>query len=283
MAQGEGRDPGSVLHPAVMLSLPAPTTGEQLVAAYRRAYDELGGIYAWMPLAETDMGWRVFVLAEDVDSTERVACGLDLRTAVLLEYDVGIALARLQRGCAILQEELGGTLGPLLDDTILERGERLRALVEQHGEIRLLFTQPDGFLFRDVHRAVRSLGLIRSDFGSYAWYNEQDWGHDRLIVVEPGIHPAVQEGADDRTPDVLVSFRLAQVPLPEHVAERVWQVAATLEQALGAPPRVVPPGVYGDGPGVVPIDRTSYRERVETALAALRREGWFRDVVVAEP
>lgn len=276
---GEASDPGSPLHPAVFLELPASARGAQLAAAYRRVYEELDGMNGWMPLAETPAGWRDFVTGRDVVEARRIACGIDLLEAVRLEADVDVGVRELAAGCRRLHELLGGELGPPLDErAVRDAGARMARALETHGVLRLRFRAPDGFAMRDVHGTARALGFQRSDFGTYAWYNAQDVGHDRLLVIDPGVHPDHADGADARTPDVVLTIELSSVPVPEIVGERMWQTARALERALGVAPRWA---VLGEPDGDVP-DEASFRARIERSITALRAAGFFRDVVRAD-
>ncbi|MGE0791260.1 MAG: hypothetical protein AB7S26_36640 [Sandaracinaceae bacterium] len=282
LAQSDSRAPGSPLHPARFIELAEPVSGERLAAAYQHAYDELDGMNGWFPLAETADGWADIVTGSQVTTSRRVACGIDLIEAMQLEDDVEQGLRELGVGCARLHRELGGRLGAPLDEhAILEQARRMAAVADAHGLIELRFWRPGGFRFRDVHATLRGLGLTRSDFGSYAWYNDQPLGFDRLIVVDPGIHPDAIESDEDRTPDFTVRLSLLDVPLPHVVAERTWTVAETLQRRLGSPPRLVPAGAYRPAEDIPPTDRARFFAHTEHAIRELRAVGFFTDLVAA--
>lgn len=260
-----GHRPGTAFYPAVMLTLPRPKSGAELSRAYSIVYNELGGMNGWFPVARTDDGWRDFVTGRDVDSSVSIACGIDLVSAVSI--DDAVRPDQLMRGCRRLHRLLGGEMGPPIDEeATLAAAEQLRQ-VSGTGAFSFDFQAPNGFLMSDVLTVIGALGFQRSDIGTYAWYNRQAVGHDRLIVVAPGRRP----DADGRIPYLSVEINLAMLPVPELVVLRLWQVLETLRRELNVE------ATHGDGSN---ITEASFQSVMTQRISILREAGYFRDIVV---
>ncbi len=275
--------PGSELHPAIMLKLPDDVSPAVLEAAYAHAYQRLGNMDGWFPLADTADGWRDFVIADHARPSRRIACAIDLLDAASQDLDVASGLRALHRGCDLLRDVLGGHVRAALDDAaVLRAANRIRRAAMQHGALALQFTAPDGLPFVRVHTTARSLGFTRSDFGGYAWYNDQQVGHDQLLLLDPGVHPDQVESVDARTPSITLRVNLMSVPLPDVVGERMWRAAVALERELGTAPRWfdVHDARVSDR---TPVTAERFRARLDQAVAALRAVGFGRDYVIAAP
>ncbi len=265
---------GSRTHPAQYLTFERPITGVRLAAAYHDMYERYDGLSGWLPLAETPDGWHDFVSPTGVEQTRRVACATDLLLSATID-DV-MSVENLTTGCAFLQRALGGTLGPALDAATVQRDfEALVTAVRERGRLELRFRGPNGFDRRSVHRVARALGFVRSDFGTYAVYNEQRIGHDRLILLDIGVHA---DAPDARTNDMVLTVNLPLVPAPIHVAARMWWAAEAFAEELGVAPIWYEVGVYEGEPVTEAAFRAELRERMNALTAA----GYRPTAVVAD-
>lgn len=265
---------GGRTHPAQYLTFDQPISGVRLAAAYHEMYERYDGMSGWLPLAETANGWKDFVTPDGVDQTRRVACATDLLLSATID-DV-ISVENLTTGCAFLQRALGGTLGPALDASAVERDfEALVTAARERGRLELRFRAPNGFDRRAVHRVARALGFVRSDFGTYAVYNEQPVGHDRLVLLDIGTHA---ESPNPRTNDIVLTVNLPLVPAPIHVAARMWWAAEAFQRELGVAPIWYEVGVYEGEPVTERIFRAELRRRMNALTAA----GYQPTVVVAD-
>ncbi len=256
---------GSALRPAMYLRFTRRPLRD-VVEAYAAMWNHHSGPYEVLALGT--QGWR-HVLQCRAKEVEKVACSIDVVTNIQLEYDQQQALHKLNRGCAELARRLDAkTEGKIDESTITRTTDSLRALrkeVDTSIDIKIVASNHP-FQAREVHRIARSLGFVRSDFGSYAWYNESDFGYDILITIRPGDEPFQFNFTDPYTTYTVLTFGfdLDQVPLPELVAQRMWTAVATFKNQLGG--RI-------EDMNSQEIDQAWLRSRVHSAVQKLEGTG----------
>jgi len=267
-------EPGSSLRPAVFLTFEERTLKE-VVAAYARMWKKHAGSYeVIIPAAD---GWR-HVLHNKETKARKLACAIDVVETLQLENDMGAAVKSLRAGCAELARELKASAKGRIDaKAVRSLAVELQALRKKSGisvDVSVVAGKK-GYRAADVHRIARALGLGRSDFGSYAWYNESDIGYDILISLRPDNDPYRFDFSDpNKTYSALgLGSDLDQVPVPHIVLERLLTTAATFATQLG--------GHLADKNGKR-ITPATLKARASKAIETLRPKGLLVPARVAK-
>jgi hypothetical protein len=259
------QEPGGTLRPAVFLSFKEQPRKE-IVEAYARMWKKHAGSYEI--LIPGSQGW-LHVLQSSADKADRLACAIDVIDAIRLEEDIAAAARALEAGCADLARELKASSQGKLDAKRVLRLtaelETFRKSVGASVDVQIVAGE-QGYRAADVHWIARSLGFVWSDFGSYAWYNESDIGHDILITMRPGDAPYRFDFTDpDKTySSIGFGFDLDEVPAPHIVMDRLLTAATMFQKHLG--------GHLVDARGKR-AEVAILKARVSKAIGTLKRKG----------
>jgi hypothetical protein len=267
-------EPGASLRPAVFLTF-EERTRKEVVAAYAKMWKKHAGSYqVLIPVAE---GWRN-VLQNQETKARKLACSIDVVEAIQLEDDMAAAVKSLRAGCAELARELKASAKGRIDaKAVRSLAVELQALRKKAGtSVNVSVVAGEkGYRAADGHRIARALGFGRSDFGSYAWYNESDIGYDILISLRPDDKPYRFDFKDpNKTYSSLgLGSDLDQVPVPHIVMDRLLTTAATFVKHLG--------GHLADKNGKR-IAPAALKARASKAIATLRPKGLLVPARVAK-
>lgn len=268
------REPGARLRPAMFLTFEERTKA-QVVQAYASMWKRHAGGYE--VLVPSPDGWQHVLQPPDY-RTRKLACAIDVITSLQLHDDFARATESLRAGCAELARSLSAKIhGQVVPKALGDLTASLKALRKKVGtEVKIDVLAPaGGFRAADVHRVARALGFLRSDLGSYAWYNPTDIGTDRLTIIRPTDEPYVFDfAAPDKTySGITLWFELDSVPVPQIVVERLLTAAAVFARQLGG--RLVDAGGKR-------LDPAALEDRVAKAIDLLGPKGLLVPARVAD-
>ncbi len=188
--ESDDRKVGSALRPAVFLHF-GERPRSAVVAAYTKMWKKHSG--AWDVLVLDARGYRPVLdkpkKPDPSEKVERLACTIDIVQTMRLKEDEKVAVRKLSSGCVDLAIRLHAKTesGTISSETVSKTIDKLARLRDGAGASVDVQLVSDSKPFRavDVHRVARALGFERSDFGSYAWYNPTDIGHDVVLTMRP--------------------------------------------------------------------------------------------------